>query len=170
MSRKTPTRLLVAHGPDRNVGNLAGAEAAGARLERKELIGDSGDGDQQPGLLRLAVRPLHVQGSEPLCLSPCQLAVGDDRCLVVAIAALQSEDRRKALFEPRELRGVVIDRLRQLASRRRDVRDVRLEAFEAFTISSASRWSLRCLAPLRKRRGRNGWTWAKRAAKGVSRR
>ena len=72
--------------------------AAGGRPPRAPTARSRGRGDrdEQPRLLRLARRPLPVEAAQPLRLGRGPLAVGDDRGLVVAVAPLEGEDRRRA--------------------------------------------------------------------------
>ena len=56
--------------------------------------------------------------------------MGDDGRLVVAVAPLERVDEREPLLEAGERSRIVVDRLGQLASRRRDVVELGLEARE----------------------------------------
>ena len=79
-------------------------------------------------VLALAPGPLLVEAAQALGLGRGPLAVGDDRRLVVAVPPLQRVDRREALLERRERRGIVVDALGEVADLRGDVLELGLEA------------------------------------------
>ena len=110
--------------------DVLGEGPAGRCPGRRQVRRRRGDPLEEPGVVGLAGRPLVVDAAQPLRLGGRPLAVGDDRRLVVAEAALEAVDRRQPVGQPGQLRGIVIDRLGQLADGRRHVVELGLETGE----------------------------------------